>query len=209
MWSASSSVGGRVCGVTVSSPRRGPIVSASRTVAHPVGVFHAVIKVLVPGSYTRPLGTLIPNGPRRNDPAPRSSSEPNTLGESKRGTHSQSIVPSGATSAPVWQSDRKPYSAIGVNGDGAAALCSIAGVDSAAVAGLPSTGFVAALRLLMAVVLITAQSGPPGHGAAMVRIRDVLRASVVASVVGAQPGPPLEVHARNRVLGVRGGPLQC
>ncbi len=28
-------------------------------------------------------------------------------GASKRGTHSQSIVPSGATSAPVWQSDRK------------------------------------------------------------------------------------------------------
>jgi hypothetical protein len=32
---------------------------------------------------------------------------PNTLGASKRGTHSQSIAPSGATSAPVWQSDRK------------------------------------------------------------------------------------------------------
>ena len=46
-------------------------------------------------------GTLMPNGPSRNAPAPRSSSVPNTLGESKRGTHSQS----GATSAPVWQSD--------------------------------------------------------------------------------------------------------
>jgi hypothetical protein len=49
---------------------------------------------------------LIPNGPSRNVPAPRSSSVPNTLGASKRGTHSQSIAPSGATSAPVWQSDR-------------------------------------------------------------------------------------------------------
>ena len=49
-WSASSSVGGRVCGVIVSSPRRGPIVSASRTIAHPVGVFQVVTSVLVPGS---------------------------------------------------------------------------------------------------------------------------------------------------------------
>ena len=42
--------GGRVCGVTLSSPRRGPIVSASRTMAHPVGVFHVVTSVFVPGS---------------------------------------------------------------------------------------------------------------------------------------------------------------
>ena len=49
----------------------------------------------------------MPNGPNRNVPAPRSSSVPNTLGESKRGMHSQSIAPSGATNAPVWQSDKK------------------------------------------------------------------------------------------------------
>jgi hypothetical protein len=54
----------------------------------------------------RAVGTLIPNGPSRNEPAWRSSSWPNTLGESKRGTHSQSIEPSGATNALVWQSDR-------------------------------------------------------------------------------------------------------
>ncbi len=48
----------------------------------------------------------MPKGPRRNDPAWRSSRVPNTLGESKRGTHSQSIEPSGATSAPVWQLDK-------------------------------------------------------------------------------------------------------
>ena len=65
----------------------------------------------------------MPNGPSRKKPASRSSSVPNTLGESKRGTHSQSIAPSGATSAPVWQFDRNAYSAIGGNGDGAAALC--------------------------------------------------------------------------------------
>src|SRR4029077_17783670 len=82
-----------------------------------------VTSTLVPGAYERCTGTLKPNGPSRNDPAPRSSTMPNTLGASKRGTHSQSIAPSGATSAPVWQSDRNAYSAIGGNGDGAAALC--------------------------------------------------------------------------------------
>ena len=44
------------------------------------------------------------------------------LGASNEGTHSQSIAPSGATSAPVWQFERNAYSAIGGNGDGAAAL---------------------------------------------------------------------------------------
>src|SRR3954465_13254869 len=68
-------------------------------------------------------GTLRPNGPRRKQPASRSSSMPNTLGESNDGTHSRSIAPSGATSAPVWQSDRNAYSAIGGKGEGAAALC--------------------------------------------------------------------------------------
>ena len=106
MWSPSSSAGGRVWGVIMSSPCRGPIVRASRTMIHPVGVFQVVSRVLVPGSYTTAAGWLIPNGPSRKDPAPRSSSVPNTLGESKRGTHSQSIAPSGATSAPVWQLDR-------------------------------------------------------------------------------------------------------
>jgi hypothetical protein len=43
-----------------------------------------------------------------NMPAPRSRRLPNTLGESKRGTQSQSIAPSGATSAPVWQLEMKP-----------------------------------------------------------------------------------------------------
>src|SRR4051812_42696079 len=76
----------------------------------------------------------MPNGPRRKEPAPRSSSDPNTLGESKRGTQSQSTDPSGATSAAVWQFDRNAYSAIGVNGDGAAALC---GAGASATAGFP------------------------------------------------------------------------
>ena len=82
------------------------MIRASRTTIQPVGVCHVVLSTFVPGSYVRASGTLIPNGPNRKAPAPRSSSVPNTLGESKRGTHSQSIAPSGATSAPVWQSDR-------------------------------------------------------------------------------------------------------
>jgi hypothetical protein len=71
----------------------------------------------------RAVGTFTPNGPTRKEPACRSSRAPNTLGASKRGTQSQSIDPSGATSAPVWQFDRNAYSAIGGNGEGAAALC--------------------------------------------------------------------------------------
>src|SRR4029077_10963257 len=105
-----------------------------------------VTSTLVPGAYERCTGTLKPNGPSRNDPAPRSSTMPNTLGASKRGTHSQSIAPSGATSAPVWQSERNAYSAIGGNGDGAAALwgcsaaCGVAPsrVTPVAIGGSPS-----------------------------------------------------------------------
>ena len=50
MWSASLSDGGRVCGVTVSSPDGGPTVSASRTTIQPVGVFHVVSTTFVPGT---------------------------------------------------------------------------------------------------------------------------------------------------------------
>ena len=82
------------------------MVSASRTMIQPFGVFHVVSRVFVPGSYTRAAGTLMPNGPRRNQPPWRSSRLPKMLGESKRGTQSQSIEPSGATSALVWQLER-------------------------------------------------------------------------------------------------------
>ena len=50
MWSPSSSAGGRVCGVTVSRRRRGPMVSASRTTTQPFGTFHVVSSTFVPGS---------------------------------------------------------------------------------------------------------------------------------------------------------------
>src|SRR3954452_12785080 len=81
----------------------------------------------------------MPNGPSRNAPPSRSSSDPKTLGESKRGTHSQSIAPSGAIRAPVWQFERNAYSAIGGNGDGIAALWGIDGFVSGFPLGLPST----------------------------------------------------------------------
>ena len=56
-----------------------------------------------PRLVARAVGWSIANGASLNVPAPRSSRLPNTLGESKRGTHNQSTAPSGATSAPVWQ----------------------------------------------------------------------------------------------------------
>ena len=49
-WSASSSVGGRVCGVIVSCRGAGPIVSASRTTTQPVGVCQVVSSTFVPGT---------------------------------------------------------------------------------------------------------------------------------------------------------------
>jgi hypothetical protein len=82
------------------------MVSASRTTIHPEVVCHVVISVFVPASYWRAAGTLMPKGPTRNEPASRSRSVPKTLGASKDGTQSQSIEPSGATSAPVWQLER-------------------------------------------------------------------------------------------------------
>ena len=65
VWSASSSAGGRVWGVTSSSPWCGPMVSASRTTTQPRGVFHVVERMFVPGSYERAVGTLMPNGANR------------------------------------------------------------------------------------------------------------------------------------------------
>ena len=94
-------------GVISSSRPRGPIVSASRTTIQPPGVFHVVTSTFVPVSYAREEGWLIPNGASRKKPASRSSRLPKMLGESKAGTQSQSIAPSAATSAPVWQFERK------------------------------------------------------------------------------------------------------
>lgn len=112
-----------MCGVIWSSCSHGPIVKASRTTIQPFGVLQVVWRTFVPGTYTRLVGWWKPNGANRKNPAWRSSRLPNTLGASNRGTQSQSIAPSGATSAPVWQLERNAYSAMGGNGDGVAALC--------------------------------------------------------------------------------------
>jgi hypothetical protein len=64
--------------------------------------------IIVPGTWRTESGTTVPYGPTRNEPARRSSSAPNTLGESNRGMHIHSMLPYGASSAPVWQSDNNP-----------------------------------------------------------------------------------------------------
>ena len=90
----------------------------------------------------------------------RSSSDPNTLGESNRGTHSQSMEPSDATSAPVWQLDRNAYWAIGVNGEGAAALCGL-GAGVVFVCTAPPFADLPAGRLLFTVVVMRVMLDPP------------------------------------------------
>src|SRR5437870_12036313 len=82
----------------------------------PPGAPQLVSSTIVPGRYLRAAGTATPSGPSRNIPASRSRIAPNTLGESKRGRHSHSTLPLGATSAQVAQSERQAYSALGGNG---------------------------------------------------------------------------------------------
>jgi len=65
-----------------------------------------VSRTIVPGRYRRSAGTVMSSGPRRNHPASRSSSAPNTLGQSIRGRHIHSMEPPGATSAVTSLSDR-------------------------------------------------------------------------------------------------------
>ena len=77
---------------------------------------------------------MIPYGPSRKLPAWRSRMLPNMLGASNCGAHSQSIAPSGAIRAPVWQSERNAYSAIGGNGD-TVAVGRFIGCGRVAVAG--------------------------------------------------------------------------
>src|SRR3954447_23555949 len=83
----------------------------------PVGVPQLVSRIIVPGRYRRAAGTWTSAGPNRKPPASRSRIAPNTLGESRRGTHSHSTLPDGAMSAVTSQSERNPYSRIGGNGE--------------------------------------------------------------------------------------------
>ncbi|BDH58274.1 hypothetical protein MTP03_32130 [Tsukamurella sp. PLM1] len=85
---------------------QGPMTSASRTMSQPVEVCHVVSSMRLPGRYRRSTGTSTPYGARRNDPAPRSRIAPNTLGESGRGMHIHSTVPSRAIRHVFSQSER-------------------------------------------------------------------------------------------------------
>src|SRR3954468_15595951 len=128
----------------------------------------------------------MPNGPSRKLPPWRSSRLPNTLGESKLGTHSQSIAPSGATSAPVWQSDRNAYSSIGGNSEGAAALCGGAAVLSAVgSAGFCGAGGGVALGGGHRRILRSGGRAPP-HPAGVIRRHPRVRErdSVAAEALG-------------------------
>src|SRR5215470_1382204 len=88
--------------------RQGPTSSTSWTTAQPVGRPHVVSRIIVPGMYRIPDGTVTSGGPSRNEPASRSSIAANTLGPSILGRHIHSTLPLGATSAETSQSDRKP-----------------------------------------------------------------------------------------------------
>ena len=79
---------------------------ASRTTSQPVGVCHVVSSTSVPGRYRRAVGTRTPCGPTRKEPAARSRTAANTLGESGRGTHIHSTAPAGDTRQFDSQSDR-------------------------------------------------------------------------------------------------------
>ncbi len=79
---------------------------ASRTIIQPVGVYQVVSGTSEPARYRRWADTNVWAGPSRKNPAERSSRRPNTLGESARGRHIPSTLPSGATRAVRSQSDR-------------------------------------------------------------------------------------------------------
>ena len=108
-------------------------------------------------------------------------------GASNRGRHSHSTDPSGATSAPVWQSDRNAYSAIGGNGDGAAALWT--GRSAAVLLLPPSEGVPRAARVLFG--LATGLMTPP-----MARAGTPRRPAVARRLWGAgypaRSGPPAD-----------------
>src|SRR5436190_18482953 len=107
----------------------------SRTMIQPVFVPQLVSRTIVPGRYRRAAGTMTSSGPRRNEPASRSSIAPKMLAESSRGRHIHSMAPLGATSANDSQSERKAYSAMGGNGD-----CSDQGEDDDGMQGDTTVG---------------------------------------------------------------------
>jgi hypothetical protein len=69
-------------------------------------VLQVVSSTIVPARYLRPAGTVVSTGASRKPPASRSRMEPKIDGPSKRGRHSHSTLPLGATSAQTSQSER-------------------------------------------------------------------------------------------------------
>src|SRR4051794_41261744 len=76
-------------------------------------VIHVVSATIEARTSRCPAGSVIPDGPTRKRPAPRSSSVPKTLGESRLGRQSHSTLPVGATSAATSPSERNARTAIG------------------------------------------------------------------------------------------------
>ena len=73
-----------------------------------------MISTFVPGQYNCLRTTPSPTGAMlKCPPFSSSSSAANTLGESKRGKHSQSIEPSSPTSAAVRMLPMMPWLSIG------------------------------------------------------------------------------------------------
>ena len=72
-----------------------------RTSTHPVGVFHAVTMVFVPGSYWRAAGTLMPERAEPEHPGLAVEQGTEHAGRVECGTHSQSIARPAAINAPV------------------------------------------------------------------------------------------------------------
>lgn len=79
----------------------------------PDSVMNRVTRIAVSGKYNCFVVYVVFSGATRKcPPFSRSSSDPNTLGESKRGQQNQSIVPSVVTRAAVWRSPISPWFSI-------------------------------------------------------------------------------------------------
>jgi hypothetical protein len=85
----------------------------SSTSPTPSAVMNRVIRMAVSGKYScLTTQSSFSGAIRKCPPRSRSSSEPNTLGESNRGQHHQSTVPSVLTNAAVCRFPINPWSAI-------------------------------------------------------------------------------------------------
>src|SRR3990170_2111915 len=101
----------RTCRST--SARRSPCGMRSMTSASPLAVTQRVTRMKVSGRYERLVAVTSPDGANSQRPWCSSpSTAPKVDGESNRGRHSQSMLPSLPTSAAVWQSPMSAYSSM-------------------------------------------------------------------------------------------------